>query len=160
MHAVTDGSVAGDDDLTHWKQALAILAVATVLRLAFAAIIPLFPDEAYYWEWSRRLAGGYFDHPPMIAWLIAGGTALIGPTPLGVRLVPVLVGSSGGLALALATCHLAGPRAARYLALAFLVLPLAAAGLVLATPDAPLLAAVCWTLYCVVRAIQSRGSAG
>lgn len=150
---MTDGSAHTPDDQALWRHALAILALAAVLRLGFAAIVPLFPDEAYYWEWSRRLAGGYFDHPPMIAWLIAGGTALFGDTPFGIRLVPVLVGSSGGLALALATRHLAGARAARYVALAFLVLPLAAAGLVLATPDAPLLAAVTWTLYCVVRAL-------
>ena len=35
------------------------------------------------------------------------------------------------------------------------VLPLAAAGLVLATPDVPLLAAVAATLYCLVRALES-----
>ena len=35
------------------------------------------------------------------------------------------------------------------------VLPLAAAGLVLATPDAPLLAATAATLYCVVRAVEA-----
>lgn len=157
---MTDGSAHPNDDRTPWDHALAILAFATVLRLALAAVVPLFPDEAYYWEWSRRLAGGYFDHPPMIAWLIAGGTALLGDTPIGVRLVPVIVGSSGGLAMALAARHLAGARAARYVALAFLVLPLAAAGLVLATPDAPLLASITWTLYFVVRALdEASGSA-
>jgi 4-amino-4-deoxy-L-arabinose transferase-like glycosyltransferase len=157
---VTDGSAHPNDDRTLWNHALAILAFATVLRLALAAVVPLFPDEAYYWEWSRRLAGGYFDHPPMIAWLIAAGTALLGDTPIGVRLVPVIVGSSGGLAMALAARHLAGARAARYVALTFLVLPLAAAGLVLATPDAPLLAAITWTLYFVVRALgEAPGSA-
>lgn len=157
---MTDGSAPPHDDQAHWNHALAILALAAVLRLVLATVVPLFPDEAYYWEWSRRLAGGYFDHPPMLAWLIAGGTALLGDTPLGVRLLPVLVGSSGGLALALATCHLAGARAARYVALAFLVLPLAAAGLVLATPDAPLLASITWTLYFVVRALdEAPGSA-
>src|SRR5262249_7033322 len=35
------------------------------------------------------------------------------------------------------------------------VLPLAAAGLVLATPDAPLLAATAATLYCVLRAVEA-----
>ncbi|MFN5154505.1 MAG: glycosyl transferase, partial [Gemmatimonadota bacterium] len=54
-----------------WGALLGIL----LLRLIFAATVPLVPDEAYYWTWSRHLAGGYFDHPPMIAWLIAGGTA-------------------------------------------------------------------------------------
>lgn len=157
---MTDGSARSHDDQAPWHQALAILAFAAVLRFALAATVPLFPDEAYYWEWSRRLAGGYFDHPPLIAWLIAGGTAVLGGTPFGVRALPILVGSSSGLALALAAYRLAGPMAARYTALAFLVLPLAAAGLVLATPDAPLIAAVCWTMFCVVRALdETPGSA-
>ncbi len=152
---MTDGSARSIDDQAPWHQAIAIVAVAAVLRLALAATVPLLPDEAYYWEWSRRLAGGYFDHPPMIAWLIAGGTAVLGDTPFGVRALSSLVGSSSGLALALAAYRLAGPAAARYTALAFLVLPLAVAGLVLATPDAPLLAAVCWTVFCIVRALDA-----
>jgi 4-amino-4-deoxy-L-arabinose transferase-like glycosyltransferase len=142
------------------RQALSILAAAAALRLLLAAVVPLFPDEAYYWEWSRRLAGGYFDHPPMIAWLIAAGTRVFGDTAIGVRIVPVLVGSTGGLALALAARRLAGDRAARYTALAFSVLPLAAAGLVIATPDAPLLTALAWTLFAIVRALgETPGSA-
>lgn len=157
---MTDGTSTHSDP-TAWRQAVRLLAAATVLRLVLAAWLPLFPDEAYYWDWSRRLAGGYFDHPPMLAWLIAAGTAVLGDTPFGVRVVPILVGSSGGVALVLAVRRLAGDAAARYTALAFGVLPLAVAGLVLATPDAPLLAALSWTLYCVVRALdEGPGSAG
>ncbi len=140
-------------DPVAWRQTLVILAAAAALRLLLAAIVPLFPDEAYYWDWSRQLAGGYFDHPPMIAWLIAGGTALLGDSAFGVRALPVLAASSGGLALALSARVLAGDRAARYTALAFSVLPLAAAGLVIATPDAPLLTALAWTLLAIVRAL-------
>ena len=50
-----------------------------------AAFIPLAPDEAYYWVWSRALAPGYLDHPPMAALWIRAGTALLGHTALGVR---------------------------------------------------------------------------
>lgn len=85
-----------------------ILGASTLLRLILGAVVPLFPDETYYWEWSRRLAGGYFDHPPMIAVLIAGGTALLGDTPLGVRLLPILAGTFAGYWLVRAACHLAG----------------------------------------------------
>lgn len=35
------------------------------LALAFA--LPPLLDEAYYFLWSRRLALGYFDHPPLVA---------------------------------------------------------------------------------------------
>lgn len=145
---------AGDARLL--RHALWILAGTTVLRLVLGAVVPLFPDEMYYWDWSRRLQGGYFDHPPMIAVLIAGGTAILGDTPLGVRLLPILFGTLAGLFLVRTATHLAGAAAGRFAAVIFAVMPLAAAGLVLATPDAPLLAFLAWTVYCVVRALDSR----
>src|ERR1700761_4223881 len=69
---------------------LTILALV-VLRLIAAAVTPLSFDEAYYWMWSKHLAGGYYDHPPMVALLIRAGTMLAGDTPLGVRLVSILL---------------------------------------------------------------------
>ena len=53
---------------------------AVVVRLIFGALIPLQPDETYYWEWSRHLAGGYFDHPLGIALVIKGGSWLAAHT--------------------------------------------------------------------------------
>lgn len=139
--------------------ALAICAAAGLVRLVVAALTPLFPDETYYWEWSRNLAAGYFDHPPVIAWLIRLGTLLFGTTPIGVRLGPVLAGTAGIVFVCATARRVYGDRAALLAALMLAVLPLSAAGLVLATPDAPLLAAVAATLYCVVRALQQpRGS--
>ena len=149
-----DSADIPDDERRFWRQALGILAASTLLRVLIAALVPLFPDEAYYWDWSRHLAGGYFDHPPMIAILIAGGTALLGDAPIGVRILPILAGTAGGYALVRAACHLVDARAARFTALVFATFPLAAAGLVLATPDAPLLAAIAWALYAVVRALS------
>ncbi len=142
-----------NDGMSRWRQALWILLAGTVIRLLLGAVIPLYADEAYYWEWSRRLAPGYFDHPPVIAWLIALGTALLGDTTVGVRLFPILCGTGFGLAVARTAFHLAGPSAARFAALCAVLIPGLATGFVLATPDAPLLAALACTLHCVVRAI-------
>ena len=61
-----------------------------------AAATPLAPDEAYYWVWSRALAPGYLDHPPMVAGWIWLGTALLGDGALGVRLLGPLSGLLGG----------------------------------------------------------------
>lgn len=57
-------------------------------RLAIAALLPVTLDEAYYFDWARHLAWGYFDHPP--------GVALLG---IGVRLEPgsVFMARLGGL---------------------------------------------------------------
>lgn len=143
-----------------WSSAALILLGAGVVRLVVAARVPLFPDETYYWEWSRRLAAGYFDHPPVLALLIRAGTTLlsaagIAATPIAVRLGPVLAGIGGSFAMVATARRLAGDAAAFRAALTVSVMPLAAAGLVLATPDAPLLAGVAVTLYAAVRAVQS-----
>ena len=49
-----------------------------VVRLIAAAWTPLTFDEAYYWTWSKHLAGGYYDHPPMVALVIRFGTMIAG----------------------------------------------------------------------------------
>ena len=53
-----------------WRQTLNIIAISTAIRLILGALVPLFPDETYYWDWSRTLTAGYFDHPPMIAYFV------------------------------------------------------------------------------------------
>jgi 4-amino-4-deoxy-L-arabinose transferase-like glycosyltransferase len=136
-----------------WSAALLIVAVTTLVRLAVAAAVPLVPDEAYYWEWSRRLALGYFDHPPVLAWMIRPGTMLVGESALGVRLPSVLAGGTAMWLVAdLARRH-GGNRAALRAALVGALLPLSAVGLVLATPDAPLLLAYAAGIAAVDRAL-------
>src|SRR5579872_5518298 len=120
-----------------------------------AAIVPIVPDEAYYWEWSRHLAAGYFDHPPMIALIIRAGTLIAGDTTFGVRCVAVLIGSIATVAAVALAQRFGGAVAARRAAWAVLAMPLAGAGLVLATPDVPLLAALAIGLFAVDLAISS-----
>ena len=76
--------------LKAFRLPLAALAALTLLRLAVAASLPLVPDEAYYWVWSRALAAGYPDHPPMVALWLRVGTMLAGDGALGVRLLSPL----------------------------------------------------------------------
>ena len=57
----------------------------TALRIAWAHLIELRTDEAYYWTWSKEHVLSYLDHPPMVAWFIRIGTAIFGDTNFGVR---------------------------------------------------------------------------
>ena len=61
-----------------------------LLALAQSASTELIADEAYYWVYSRFPAWGYFDHPPMIAFLIKSGYAIF-HNELGVRLICALL---------------------------------------------------------------------
>ena len=138
-----------------WHGAIIVIVIGTLLRLIVGARLPLVPDETYYWEWSRHLAFGYFDHPPLLALLIWLGTTVFGDHPIGIRVLPILCGSVAGLSIAATARRIAGSYAAAEAAIIINVIPLAAAGLVLATPDAPLLAAISTALYFIVVAIQS-----
>jgi hypothetical protein len=142
-------------EITGWHGALGIIGVATLLRLIVGARLPLVPDETYYWEWSRHLSFGYFDHPPLVAWLIRIGTLLFGESPFGVRILNILAGTVAAVSVAATTRRVAGAKNAAEAALIMSVMPLAAAGLVLATPDAALFAALSVVIYCLVRALQS-----
>jgi 4-amino-4-deoxy-L-arabinose transferase-like glycosyltransferase len=123
--------------------------------LAAALVVPLFPDEYYYWTWSQHLAAGYFDHPPAVAWLIGAGTTLFGTTPFGVRAFTLACGLLTLTAVGRLAARLAGPAAAPRAMLLFAVTPLITGAFVLATPDAPLLAATTWSLYAILRAIEA-----
>lgn len=46
------------------------LAVVTAVKIVFALTFVIKNDEAYYLLWAKHLAGGYYDHPPMIGWLL------------------------------------------------------------------------------------------
>jgi 4-amino-4-deoxy-L-arabinose transferase-like glycosyltransferase len=135
--------------MTPW--ALGLLAL-TALRLLVAATAPLAPDEAYYWVWSRALAAGYLDHPPMIAFWIAAGTALAGDTALGVRLLGPLGAAAGSLALWDAGRRLFDDRAGLAAALLLNATLLLGVGAVTATPDTPLILFWTFALWAVVRA--------
>jgi 4-amino-4-deoxy-L-arabinose transferase-like glycosyltransferase len=120
------------------------LIFVTVVRLVVATVMPLSADEAYYWVWSKALAPGFLDHPPMVALWIRAGTWIAGDTPLGVRLLGPLAALLGTLLLRQAGRDLApgtgaGDRAAWMLNGTLLL----NAGAVTMTPDTPLL--LFWT---------------
>src|SRR6185503_8762465 len=126
---------------------LAILALVG-LRLIAAAFTPITFDEAYYWMWSKHLAGGYYDHPPGVAVVIRLGTLIAGDTELGVRLVSILLALPMSWAVYQATLILFGDRRVASTAAIFLnVTLMAAVGTMIVTPDAPLLVASSLLLF-------------
>ena len=42
-------------------------------------------EEAYYWMWSRDPDLCYFDHPPLIAWMMRISTVIFGHSVFAVR---------------------------------------------------------------------------
>ena len=116
-----------------------------LLRLIVAGLAPMAPDEAYYWVWSKALAPGYLDHPPMVALWIRAGTTLAGDGNLGVRLLAPFAAALGSWWLVRAGEDLLPGRHAGLWAAGLLNATLIfAVGATTMTPDTPLL--LFWTM--------------
>ncbi len=141
--------------------AVAALAALTLVRLVVAATLPLSPDEAYYWVWSRALAAGYLDHPPMVAFWARAGTLLAGDGALGIRLLAPLAAALGSWLLWQAGERLLPGRGAGLVAAALLnATLLLGAGAVTMTPDTPLLFFWVCTMWALARLRTARTDTG
>ncbi len=130
----------------------AIALAAGALRLLLFLRLDLYADEAYYWLWSRHLAAGYFDHPPMVAWLVWLGAAAA-PGELGVRLPFLACGVLAVVFAGLIARELVDdPRAPAAAALLAAVAPILTLTGGLALPDAPVEAAYGAGTWLVARA--------
>lgn len=67
-----------------------------IFRLLYSLFFPvnLAGDEAYYWDWGRRLDIGYYSKPPFIAWLYAFVDWIGSGGLFGIRAVAVLIGAA------------------------------------------------------------------
>jgi len=136
------------------RAALLLVAVSLLFHVAYAGLVALSPQEAYYWSWGRRLALSYFDHPPLASWTIRGFTGLLGDGERAIRLAAALHSGLFFLFLFLAGRRLFGEKAA-LLATGFgLLAPITSLGQVVITPDGPLLSGWAACLYFTVRALD------
>ncbi len=122
---------------------LVIVALCFFLRVALALGTDIYPDEAYYWTWSRHPQLAYFDHPAVIAWSIA---------VLGIRFGALFWGAAALYGVHRLTRELGGTREQAWVATAlFASTPAATLLGTLSTPDAPLLAFWAAALIAIVR---------
>ncbi|MCQ9154815.1 ArnT family glycosyltransferase [Acidomonas methanolica] len=133
---------------------IALLLALTALRLVMAAVLPLTPDEAYYWTWSHHLQGGYLDHPGMVALWIRIGTALAGDSPFGVRwLGPVSALLGTALVWDAARVFAPGRRGGMRAALLLNGTLMIGLGAITMTPDTPLVFFTACALWAAARLI-------
>ena len=134
-----------------------VTVVALVaLRLVAAFWTPLTFDEAYYWMWSKHLAGGYYDHPPAVAVVIRLGTMIAGDTEFGVRLVSILLALPMSWAVyRTAAILFGGQRVAATATILLNITLMAAVGTLIVTPDAPLLVASSFVLFYLAKVLET-----
>ena len=164
--SAVDRRFRGRSDAIAWLKtpsgAVAALTLATLLaRLVFAASLGLGIDESYMVAAGRKLQLSYFDHPPIAWWMSWGIMHLTGSeSAFVVRLPFIALFALTTLLMYRVTAALFDPEAGLWAAVVLTMAPalgITAGSWVL--PDGPLFAALLGSVYCLIRALRSQGSA-
>ncbi len=154
---VTRETVAAEE--RSWRIALWTVFAVTLARLVWLGLgrADLYPDEAQYWLWSLHPAFGYYSKPPLVAWLIALTTGLLGDNEAAIRLAAPLLHFATALVLYHLARRLYDARTALWSSIAYATLPGVSVSAAIISTDAPLL--FCWAvaLYAFVRAREPGG---
>ncbi|MDP1740217.1 glycosyltransferase family 39 protein [Polaromonas sp.] len=134
--------------LSRWL--LAAGALSLILRLWISVSFPITGDEAFFYWWGVYPDWGYYDHPPMVGWLIALMRAALGDSIWAIRLPAVLLPLVLGGLLAWALSPLDRVRAA-WAVLFFWLAPINWLN-VLITTDTPLMA---WSVLSVALLLRA-----
>lgn len=59
---------------------IGIILLFSLFRVALASVMGLMPQDAYYCYYGENLALSYFDHPPMIAYMLRLAISIFGKT--------------------------------------------------------------------------------
>jgi len=131
------------------------LTAITALRLVLAGKFGLGVDESHYLLYSRHLAWGYFDHPPMVAFL-AALTTIFGDNVFLVRLGPIICSAGSLIQLRyLALALYRDERVGFWATVLLHLMPYQHLLLPALLPDAPLNVFWCGSLLAVWQAMKS-----
>jgi len=150
-------AIVADDRVTAplGRRVWQLIAALTLLRIVLAAVLPLTPQEAYYWLWSSHPAWSYFDHPPLASYSIALSTAVFGTTAFGIKMAAVAWSVGLNIVWARLLVDMGSrPRTVWWTLLSLNLVGIIAAYGVVSAPDSPLLFAWGATLWAVWRATQ------
>ena len=73
------------DEKRAQRSFLLLWTLVTATKIFIAARLPLFVDEAFYWQEGQHLAAAYSDLPGLTAWLARLGTEIGGQHVLALR---------------------------------------------------------------------------
>lgn len=122
---------------------LVLWTLITAVKLVVAARLPLFVDEAFYWQEGQHLAAAYSDLPGLTAWLARLGVELGGNHVLALRLPFLAIGATLPWLVSRIATRWFGAVAGWQAGSLTLLMPLSATLGMLAVPDVPMaLAAV------------------
>lgn len=135
------------------RLAACVVGGCALLRLCIASIPTLLPEEAYHWNFAKHLSLSYYDHPPMMAWLIWLSTGLLGDGVVAVRLPFLVLGAATQWVAYLTARRMFGPAAGLWACALWALMPVPLAFPCGAFPDGPLLFFTSLFLHACVRCL-------
>lgn len=138
-------------------QAALVVGAVTLFRIVALWFdrTDLFVDESQYWLWGQHLDFGYYSKPPLIAWVIRAVTDIVGSdSPFWVRMPGSLFHGATALVLAALAARLFSARAAFFVALGYVTLPMATLGSILISTDTIMAPFFAGALYFHFRAAE------
>ncbi len=112
--------------------------VVTAIKILIAARLPLFVDEAFYWQEGRHLAAAYSDLPGLTAWLTRIGTEIGGQHVLALRAPFLLLAALLPWLISHIAARWFGEAAGWRAGSLTVLMPLAGSLGILALPDVPM----------------------
>lgn len=134
------------------RKVLFLFVFIITCHLLFNQSLQLHFDEAYYWVWSKNLQLSYFDHPPMIAYMIKL-TTLFSNKEFFVRLPSVLCATITVIMIYRSSQVLFGQKAADLSVILSLAWPILEGVFFITTIDSPLFMFWSITIYCLINGI-------
>lgn len=143
-----------------YKKLLLFIGAISLFRLFVSANFELSIDEGYYWQWSDYLSLSYYDHPPMVALMIAF-TTIFSDAEIFIRLGAVAgVAVTSILLYRLAEELYGDGEAGLNAAILANITLILSVGALVATPDAPLIPFYTAALLLFFRSVKPGPGAG
>ncbi len=119
-----------------------------VLRLLISLFMGIMPQDAYYYLYSEHLALSYFDHPPMVAYMLKLSSAIFGQSVLTIKLTDFVISMLSFFSFYYLATFFLSKRGALYAAIFYGSTLLLTVLSMNTTPDVPLI--FFWTIALIV----------
>ncbi|MCL2484878.1 MAG: glycosyltransferase family 39 protein [Endomicrobia bacterium] len=136
------------------KNTMLAVGASIVFKAFLSAFLELHPDEAYYWLWSKKLALGYYDHSPMVAYFIKI-TTIFSDAEIFVRLSSTIVAVILSVLMWKFVKKLFNETIAAASVIIVNTIPLMMAASFIITPDTPVFLFYAFTVYFLWRLVDS-----
>jgi 4-amino-4-deoxy-L-arabinose transferase-like glycosyltransferase len=127
-----------------WKTISSLILGILLIRIIFIWVMGLMPQDAYYDFYAQHPALSYYDHPPLIAYLLRLFTGIFGKKVFALKLADSIVTWSTVLAFYHLAKKFLSPHKLWYGILILLSTFMITILSLVSTPDVPLM--LCWTI--------------